>query len=497
MFKSMLKRSWLSTIRKPSRTIILALVLFAMANLVLAAIVIKNAVSESMDSAKRTVGSTVMLQPDMEKVRSEMQTQMQSGGMESGERPTMVRPNVSVETVTSIADSDYVKDFTYSINSTANAESLTAVETSNNSMGGGGMMMNFGGSQSGEGEDSQPTFGNFTISGVNAWAFVSGVDDKTVTITDGEYFDENSDNKVMISRDLADENDLKVGDKISLTNINSDATIELTIQGIFDSTDENANPNALYMNVETAAKFLSDDEYNGGDFGVSSVQFFMNDPDETDTFIAEAKEKYPELETDNLKLDVDTDAYDQMVGPIESVGSFATTILVVVIVASVVIITLMVTINIKDRRYEMGVLLSLGAKKMNITGQILTELLIVGTVAFALAIPTSSVLARSMGDGLLSSQIAASETESEENFGRPGTMTGGGGMRGGGPQMQMGGGNLNNNNVEAIDTIDVSATPGDYAILFGIGYAVIILSMIVPTANVLRFQPKTILSGKE
>ena len=40
MFKNMIKRSWLSTIRKPSRGIILISILFVMANLMLATIAI-------------------------------------------------------------------------------------------------------------------------------------------------------------------------------------------------------------------------------------------------------------------------------------------------------------------------------------------------------------------------------------------------------------------------------------------------------------------------
>ena len=52
MFKNMLKRSWLSIRRKLSRTIILTLIMFVMANLVLAAIIVKSAVEVQMDCAK-------------------------------------------------------------------------------------------------------------------------------------------------------------------------------------------------------------------------------------------------------------------------------------------------------------------------------------------------------------------------------------------------------------------------------------------------------------
>jgi ABC-type antimicrobial peptide transport system permease subunit len=45
--------------------------------------------------------------------------------------------------------------------------------------------------------------------------------------------------------------------------------------------------------------------------------------------------------------------------------------------------------------------------------------------------------------------------------------------------------------------LDINATPLDFLLLFAIGYAVIILALILPSINVLRYQPKEILTGKE
>jgi len=50
---------------------------------------------------------------------------------------------------------------------------------------------------------------------------------------------------------------------------------------------------------------------------------------------------------------------------------------------------------------------------------------------------------------------------------------------------------------EEFDKIDVSAGIKEYATIFGVGYLVIILAMIAPSVNIFRYQPKTILSGKE
>ena len=45
--------------------------------------------------------------------------------------------------------------------------------------------------------------------------------------------------------------------------------------------------------------------------------------------------------------------------------------------------------------------------------------------------------------------------------------------------------------------LDVNAKPIDFLLLFVTGYLVIVLALILPSVNILRYQPKEILAGKE
>ena len=45
--------------------------------------------------------------------------------------------------------------------------------------------------------------------------------------------------------------------------------------------------------------------------------------------------------------------------------------------------------------------------------------------------------------------------------------------------------------------LNINAEPVDYLLLFVTGYLVIIAALIVPAANIMRYQPKEILAGKE
>lgn len=520
MFKNMLKRSWLSIKRKVGRTVILSFIFFMMANLVLAAFIIKSAVAAQMNYAKSTLGGTITIQADMDTIRENQKAEMEKGGDPSTMFKEMSRPSIDVKTANEIASSytDYIKDYSYEVSASANSNNLEAVET--RGFGGGkNGMPNFGGMPGMDFNNNKSTTSetklesDITISGINAYAYISGVKNETITIKDGTYFDESSTDSAMISYEFAELNSLKVGDTITLKNVYTEKEIPLTIIGIYDSSEERSDANAIYMNTETAAKFLSSDEYVDGNYNVQNATFYMTNSDNAEEFVNKINTEFTELAENNLKVAVDTSEYDSIAGSIESVGSFANTILIIVIIATVIIIALIVTINVKDRRYEIGVLMSLGADKKNIVGQIAAELLIIGTFGFALASVTGSLFAGALGNAILDSQTTSSSKMSEKNFGRPGAEMGNmpsmpgnssrGSSRSGSPSFS--GGDIPGNMKDVMQSgreenkveLNINAEPLDYLLLFVTGYTVIILALIIPSASIMRYQPKQILAGKE
>lgn len=152
--------------------------------------------------------------------------------------------------------------------------------------------------------------------------------------------------------------------------------------------------------------------------------------------------------------------------------------------------------------------MSLGAKRKNVIGQIATELLIVGTFGFALASVTGTVFAGALGNAIIDSQNASSAEQSEKNFGRPGSQ---GGMSNrsssnsrGSASSSSGGGDMPNmkeqmkaGRSDKKVELNINAEPLDYLLLFVTGYIVIVLALILPSVNIMRYQPKEILAGKE
>ncbi len=465
MKKNMFKRAWLNITRKRNKSIVLLIVMFVIANLVLASLAISNSVDESTDYAKEVLGSDVYLNADMEALMGEMQGAGREEGGIDRESISMDRPEINLDMVLDIADSSYVRDLSYSVNVSYEPVNFELIE----------------GDSSNIGDRFGFSIGN-RITAYNAFAYIPEVEDNTIEITEGTYFNDTTENGLIISYELAELNELEVGSVLELESSVDGEIYEYEVIGIFLSSSEGLE-NSIYTNIDSVTDLMDGDIYNNGDFVVSNVVYYLNDPDNVDKFISDSSELY-DFEELSLVLDIDSSSYDQMAGPLESVGSFSTTILVVVVLAAILIIALIINNNMKERKYEMGVLMSLGASKMNIIGQLITELVIVVTVGFVLSIGTSSMIASGLSDSLLENQIAMSEESSEANYGRPSM----GNMKN--PMS-------NDSDVEVIDEIDVSVSGFEYLSLFGIGYLIALIAMILPAINIMKYEPKTILTGRE
>ena len=403
----MLKRAYLSITRRKSKSILLFIILFVVSNLIITTIAIKNATNESTEFAKSSIGSEVTLSVDMQGLRKSVREKNGEVGENSNEKQVIEIPKISVTDVLAIADSEYLSGYSYGYTAYANVEDLETVESEMEKMGEISTPEgNVSSSSSGRGQiTGMPNMkmdmkdfrqnlvsGDIAISATNSFESLSEVKSGTMELVYGESSALNTDGSVIISYDFAELNKLTVGSVIKLIHTNTEEAFELTIVGIYENSkasDDMRNmlmnsSNTMYVNFTTGEKFMTEEEYNEGNYGISSAVYYLNDPNNYEAFVAEAETKVS-LEENDLKLSIDESTYERMVGSIESIGSFANIILVVVIIASVLLVTLIINSQVKERNYEMGVLLSLGENKRKIVSQIGTELVIIATIAFIIS----------------------------------------------------------------------------------------------------------------
>ena len=95
-----------------------------------------------------------------------------------------------------------------------------------------------------------------------------------------------------------------------------------------------------------------------------------------------------------------------------------------VAIADAVILALIVIFSIRERRYEIGVLMSLGENRLKIIGQFFTELFMVTIVSLVTASFAGNFVGNALGNQLLSSSTQTQQTTNQgPNGGGPGQET--------------------------------------------------------------------------
>lgn len=375
---------------------------------------------------------------------------------------------------------------------------------------GGGM--NMGGK--GMGMMSQ---GDFAITGYSSYdaMLTQFGTDGSYSITDGEIFDENStDMSCIISNELALYNDLSVGDKIKLSNPNfEDEIYTLTISGIYtnSSSDDTNNrflmndpANSIYMSygslssiVEASEKAgnktedISGEETSAALTGNLSFTYTFADVDNYNAFSEEVYNLG--LSEDYIVSSPDLAAFESSLAPLETLSTTAMWFfLIVLIVGGVILVTLNI-FNLRERKYEVGVLTAIGMKKRKVSLQFLTEIFIVTFIAIIIGTTVGASVSVPVTNALLDNQITSSQQSQDklnDNFGfsRGGSMEN---MNAKGERFNMGA--VTTNYVDS-----VSSATNIYVIiqLIGVGLLLTIVASLAALISIMRYEPLKILSNR-
>lgn len=134
------------------------------------------------------------------------------------------------------------------------------------------------------------------------------------------------------------------------------------------------------------------------------------------------------LSEDYAIASTDVEAYEQSLLPLQNLSRFAAWFLLVVLLIGGAVLMVFHMFNIRERKYEIGVLTAVGMRKSKVALQFLTELFTVTFVFLLLGTAIGGAAAVPVTNALLASQISAQETQQsnrQQNFGRPGNMGGG------------------------------------------------------------------------
>ena len=177
--------------------------------------------------------------------------------------------------------------------------------------------------------------------------------------------------------------------------------------------------------------------------------------------------------------------------------SFAKMFVWIVVIAGSAILCLILALTIRNRYYEIGVLLSLGQSKLKIILQQLLEIGLIAAVAFVISLGTGQLTSHYMGN-MLEDSTSSNVMQMDQKGDKQGNQQ---------PNDNQ---DQSKNNKQTKENflgnmmegpsnqeLDVSITGENVIQLAGVTAAICIISIVVPAAYVLRLTPRQILSRKE
>lgn len=462
----MLKNAFLSIKKSIGKTVLLFVIIFIIANLVIAGFSIKSASLKATQSIQSTLGNDVTLQVDFKNMMK---------NREPGQAVDQVTESLTITMAEQLKNLKYVDSYNYTISSNVNT-TLTAVENETQEELDDRPMMG--------GRQNQST--SFTLSANTTMQYLKDFTDENYVLSEGRLLSskDQETNDCVIETNLAKENDLSIGDTFTMTSSDDSKSVELTIVGIYEiesTTMEmgrmNSNPvNTIYCDLSVGQSLSSDEDV------ISSATYYLDDPEHVEAFQELAKEK-TDIDFDTYRLTSNDQLFKNNSSSLDNISSFASLFLVVVIIAGCAILCLILALTIRNRYYEIGVFLSLGQSKIKIILQQLFEIGMIAVIALILSLGTGKMTSNIISAMLTTQNNEVMMNTEDQNM----------------PQNNRGGRFDFNNAFEAPESqeLDVSLTSDTVVKLSVTTVLVCIVSTIIPTIYVLRLTPREILMKKE
>ena len=280
-------------------------------------------------------------------------------------------------------------------------------------------------------------------------------------LTEGRHVTEGNSG-IILYEGLAEKYGLSLGDTLEVKNGNpDDPLVECEIAGIFeviaDDDDEQATmarPSTLFdyedyifTDMDTMSAVSAPYTASNGN-GITSVDFFVSDAAKLESIVQEVQ-NISSVDWDSYYITVNNEVYERISSGISDTSTLVTTLVVIVTVVSMVLITLILSMSIRSRKRETGILLAVGIAKSAVILQYVLENTLIAIVAFPLAYLSSKQVAGALGT--LFGKTAA----------------------------------------------NVIVTPQHYMIVAIVGAALLLVSVMVSCIPAFRLKPKQILSQME
>lgn len=308
--------------------------------------------------------------------------------------------------------------------------------------------------------------------------------DEVLALAAGRHITEADTNAVLISSEVAAVNGLSVGDKIVLSSSElGEADGEymdvwpgerketvVTIVGIYDILEADANvtatagrqENRIYASIDVLTQLAASEPsvYTG------EVGFYVTDPKTLDEIVFKVQQ-IDEIDWKTHFIRTNDFQYSKISDSLTSLGDLIKILLACVSIVSAAILTLILTLRIRGRIPEAGILLGAGIPKGEIIKQFLLEVLSVAATAFLFSYAAGFGISHNLGNHLLA--------DFQPNL--------------------INAAALQNGMSDAV-SIDSYLTLGigKTLLIYGCQLIVVVLSVLLSSASILKLKPREILT---
>ena len=259
----------------------------------------------------------------------------------------------------------------------------------------------------------------------------------------------------LISKELADKNNLSVGDTIEfITETDIDITdTTFKIIGIFSGTEgmsksaitpSDIPANLGYIDMNSLSELYDSEGY---DF----LDVYTHTPEEAKELMETIK-NLPEVKGKTFTFNLNSEDFDLVSTPLSSFGSMVDTTVFVLTIIGVLIVVLLLLLWTRGRKKEIGILLAVGRSKVEIVGQFLTENILITFLSIIVSAGLSITFADKIGAYII----------------------------------QKAG--------ESATDLTISIATSDMVMVYSIGLALVCFSVLIASYTVIRLNPKDILS---
>ena len=387
---NLLKRSILYLFRKWKVSILLLLILFMVVTLTASGIAVLNAEEQKTEEFKEATGTSFSVERNYE-----------SGGMETDEKGNtyLTSDAVTKEMIEEIGSIDGISGYN------ASNESITVILKDGEYLPHTGRIVNVG-------DVDACTYSVTNINSQYNNFFTSNL----FELVEGKHITKDTENAIIISEAYAEKNNLKVGDTLTVVNdpFNDDPYVDVEIVGLFrvvtdavDDTDDKKVYDAsayfvyndyIFLSGDLADKlYVNYDDVGNGQYDVA--EFYVENPENLDSIIQEVQ-NIKDINWNNFYIYANDEIYQNTQESVDNSSTLIISLIVIAIIVSISIISIIVFMNIKARKREIGILLSIGKSKVTIVFQFIIEMLIIVGVSFTGSYFFSKLIAGSLGNAM-------------------------------------------------------------------------------------------------